>query len=114
MILELVHDHLIFLVLVLNLSLLNTFWYSGFISLTVDFIVMKSLLNIQQVRAGQGNLSLPSVQANQQYHAVQQYPEDQADQENPTGDDRERDKKNWVDQGIRQQELATTNTVCCH
>lgn len=39
--------------------------------------------NLQLVQEGQGNLSLLSVQADQQYHVVQQYPEVQADQGYP-------------------------------
>lgn len=53
-------------------------------------------MNIQKVRAGQGNLSLLSVQADQQYHAVQQYPVVQADHHYPAGGNRERDKKKVV------------------
>lgn len=48
-------------------------------------------MNLQKLRAGQGNLSLLSVQADQQYHAVQQYPEVQADQGHPVGNKRKRD-----------------------
>lgn len=41
------------------------------------------LKNLQQVQAGQGSLSLLFVQADRQYHAVQQYLEVQADQQIP-------------------------------
>lgn len=46
--------------------------------------------NLQQVQSCQGNLSLLSVQADQQYHAVQQYPEVQAHQHYPAGGNREK------------------------
>lgn len=55
-------------------------------------------MNIQKVQPGQGNLSLPSVQADQQYHAVQQYPEVQVYQNYPAGGNRERETYcKWLD-----------------
>lgn len=41
--------------------------------------------NSQKVREGQGNLSRLSVQEDQQYHVVQQYPEVQEYQNYPVG-----------------------------
>lgn len=66
-------------------------------------------MNIQKVRAGQGNLSLLSVRADQQYHAVQQYPEVQADQHYPAGaTERERVVRH---QGIEQQQLTANDNL---
>lgn len=48
-------------------------------------------MNLQKLRADQGNLSLLFVQADQQYHVVQQYPEVQADQGYPVGNKKKRD-----------------------
>lgn len=53
-------------------------------------------MNVQMVRAGQGNLSLLSVQADQQYHGLQQYPEVLGDQPFPARGKGEKDKENMV------------------
>lgn len=54
-------------------------------------------MNIQMVRAGQGNLSLLSVQADQQYHGLQQYPEVLGDQPFPAdGEWRGKNKRMWL------------------
>lgn len=44
--------------------------------------------NLQKIQADRGNLSLPSVRADRQYHAVQQYPEVRGYRRNPAGDKR--------------------------
>lgn len=71
-------------------------------------------MNIQMVRAGQGNLSLLSVQADQQYHGLQQYPEVLGDQPFPAGGNREKEKENVVRYySLGQQGLKATNTFSC-
>lgn len=53
-------------------------------------------MNVQMVRAGQGNLSLLSVQADQQYHGLQQYPEVLGYQPFPAGGNGEKEKEKVV------------------
>lgn len=45
-------------------------------------------VNLQKIQADRGNLSLPSVRADRQYRAVQQYPEVRGYRRNPAGDKR--------------------------
>lgn len=45
-------------------------------------------VNLQKLQADRGNLSLPFVRADRQYHAVQQYPEVRGYQRHPAGDKR--------------------------
>lgn len=50
-------------------------------------------MNSQKLQADQGNLFLPSVRADRQYHAVQQYPEVRGYQGHPAGDKRKEKKR---------------------
>lgn len=52
--------------------------------------ITQIVVNLQKVLRGQGNLSLLFVQADQQHHDLQRYPEAQADQDYPAKGHKER------------------------